>query len=81
VTQEFYSYCSFVTSIGCSFKFLLRIGVEESIVNAPLFALLVFLLYKLTSDAFTIDSSMPTLRRDLNEHSIHEMLALKNVDY
>jgi hypothetical protein len=23
-------------SIGCSFKFILKVGVEESIVNAPL---------------------------------------------
>jgi hypothetical protein len=26
-------------SIGCSFKFLLKVGVEESIVNAPLISL------------------------------------------
>jgi hypothetical protein len=25
--------------IGCSFKFLLKVGVEESIVNAPLVSL------------------------------------------
>jgi hypothetical protein len=32
-------YCKFTklspTSIGCSFKFFLKVGVEESIVNAP----------------------------------------------
>jgi hypothetical protein len=26
-------------SIGCSFKFILKVGVEESIVNAPLVSL------------------------------------------
>jgi hypothetical protein len=67
--------------MGCSFKFLLKVGVDESIVNAPritdhgsavtsLFALFVFLLCRLTSGTFTIDSSTPTLRRNLNEHSI-----------
>jgi hypothetical protein len=25
----------FFKNIGCSFKFLLKVGVEESIVNAP----------------------------------------------
>jgi hypothetical protein len=28
-----------VSSIGCSFKFLLKVGVEEAIVNAPLVSL------------------------------------------
>jgi hypothetical protein len=28
-----------VPSIGCSFKFLLEVGVEESFVNAPLVSL------------------------------------------
>jgi hypothetical protein len=31
---------------------------------------IVFLLCRLTSGAFTIDSSTPTLRRNLNEHPI-----------
>jgi hypothetical protein len=34
----FNSYCSVqipVNYIGCSFKFLLKVGVEKSIVNAP----------------------------------------------
>jgi hypothetical protein len=31
---------------------------------------IVFLLCRLTSGAFTIDSSTPTLRRNLNEHLI-----------
>jgi hypothetical protein len=55
------------------------VGVEESIVNAPritdhnltsLSALFVFLVYKLTSGAFTINSSTPTVRINLNEHPI-----------
>jgi hypothetical protein len=59
------------------------VGVEESIVNAPqitdhgsavksnlTFALFAFLLYRLTSGVFTIDSSTPTLRINLNEHPI-----------
>jgi hypothetical protein len=52
--------------------FILKVGVEESIVNAPritdhgclnitsLLALFVFLLYRGTGGAFTIDSSTPT---------------------
>jgi hypothetical protein len=36
-----------------------------------LFALFVFLLCRLTSGAFTIDSSTPTLRKNLNEHRLH----------
>jgi ABC-type thiamin/hydroxymethylpyrimidine transport system permease subunit len=35
-----------------------------------LFALFVFLLCRLTSGAFTIESLTPTLRRNLNEHPI-----------
>jgi hypothetical protein len=66
-------------SIGRSFKFHLKVGVEESIVNAPrisrlnlisVFTLFVFLLCRLTSGAFTIDYSTPTLRRNLNEHPV-----------
>jgi hypothetical protein len=65
--------------IGCSFKFILKIGVEESIVIASrisclnltsLFVLFVFLHCRLTSGAFTIDSSTPTFRINLNEHPI-----------
>jgi hypothetical protein len=49
--------------IGCSFKFILKVGVAESIVNTPrisclnvtsLFALFMFLPCRLTSCAFTI---------------------------
>jgi hypothetical protein len=70
--------------IGCSFKFIVKVGVEESIVNAPL----VSLQSKNTNNAksevrfkqlssvirgtFTIDSSTPTLRVHLNEHPIYE---------
>jgi hypothetical protein len=55
-----------VIYIGCSFKFLIEAGVEESIVNAPrisclnltsLFALFVFLVWRLT-----------TLQRQLRRH-------------
>jgi hypothetical protein len=60
--------------IGCSFKFVLKVGVEEFIVNVPL----VSLQSKNTknaksevSGAFTIDSSTPTLTGNLNEHPIH----------
>jgi hypothetical protein len=70
--------------IGCSFKCILKVGVDELIVNAPRITdqlsksnltfwgclCFWFLLCRLTSGAFTIDSSMPTLRRNLNEHSI-----------
>jgi hypothetical protein len=72
--------------IGCSIKFILKVGVEELIVNAPrnhvlhtadqlfksnlTFCVVVFLLCRRTSGAFTIDSSTPTLRRNLNEHLI-----------
>jgi hypothetical protein len=69
----------------CSFKFILNVCIEESIVNPPrirdqdhirclnltlLFALFVFLVCRLTSGAFTIDFSTPTLRIHLNEHPI-----------
>jgi hypothetical protein len=40
-------------SIRCSFKFLLKVGIEESIVNAPL----VSLQSKKTTDLYdTLDS-------------------------
>jgi hypothetical protein len=71
----------FFKSIGCSFKFILKVGVEESILKASrisylnltsLFALFVFLLSRLLSGTFTIDSSTPTLslRINLSEHPI-----------
>jgi hypothetical protein len=63
--------------IGCSFKFIFKVGVEESIVNAPrisclnltsLFTLFVFLVCRLTRGAFTINSSI--LTENFNEHPI-----------
>jgi hypothetical protein len=69
----------FIIYIGCSFKFLFKVDVEEPIVNSSrisclnltsLFALFLFSLCRLTSGAFTIDSSTPTLKRNLNEHPI-----------
>jgi hypothetical protein len=52
-------------SIGCSFKLILKFGVENSIVNAPL-------VHRQTviRGAFTIDSSTPTLRTNLNEYPL-----------
>jgi hypothetical protein len=70
--------------MGCSFKFILKVGVEESIVNAPLGRLqskntnnaksevrFKQLIRGLIRGAFTIDSSTPTLRINLNEHPIN----------
>jgi hypothetical protein len=58
--------------IGCSFKFRVKVAVEESITDlTSLFALFVFSLCRLTSGAFTIDSSTPKLTGILNEHPIH----------
>jgi hypothetical protein len=69
--------------IGCSFKFLLKVGVEESTVNAPWLAdhgwavysnltFCVVCVFTLQTDewcAFTINSpKSTTLRRNLNEH-------------
>jgi hypothetical protein len=39
----------------------------------------VFLLCRLTSGAFTIDSSTPTLRRNLNEHPIFLNLSVVSI--
>jgi hypothetical protein len=66
-------YSLLITYIGCSFKFILKVGVEESIVNAPQITdqrSAVFLLCRRTSGAFTIDSSTPTLTINLNERPI-----------
>jgi hypothetical protein len=60
--------------IGCSVKFPVKVGVEESIENAPritdqLFksnlTFCVFLICRLTIGAFTVDSSAPTLTGNL----------------
>jgi hypothetical protein len=70
---------NFTCHIGCSFKFNVKAGFEKSIVNAPrisclnltsLFTLFVFLVCKLTSGAFTINSSTSTLRGNLNKQPI-----------
>jgi hypothetical protein len=65
-------YC--FKSIGCSFKFPVKVGVEESIVNALWIRGQLFKSYRClcfyTYGAFTIDSSTPTLTGDLNEHPI-----------
>jgi hypothetical protein len=67
-------------SIGCSFKFLLKVGVEESIVNAPpdqLFTsnltFCVVCVFTLQIDEF--DSSTSNLRRNLNEHRIQSLVS------
>jgi hypothetical protein len=62
----------------CSFKFIFEVGVDEShhglqiscLNLTSLFALFVFLVCRLTSGAFTIDSLTPTLKIHLNEHLI-----------
>jgi hypothetical protein len=65
-------YC--FKSIGCSFKFPVKVGVEQSIVNALWITGQLFKSYRClcfyTYGAFTIDSSTPTLIGDLNEHPI-----------
>jgi hypothetical protein len=70
--------------IGCSFKCILKVGVEESIVNAPLVSLQCKNTKNAKSEvsfkqlmhnciirgAFTINSSTPTLRINLIEQPI-----------
>jgi hypothetical protein len=46
-----------------------------------LFALFVFLLCRLTSGAFTVDSSTPTLRINLNKHLILNKIYKSSRDY
>jgi hypothetical protein len=58
---------------GCSFKFAGQSCLEESIVNALRITdhgSTVQILRFYTTGAFTIDSSTPTLIRNLNEHPI-----------
>jgi hypothetical protein len=71
-------------AVGCSFKCILKVGVEESIVNAPLVTLQSknannakseVRFKEMIRDAFTIDSSTPTLRINLNEHPIHSFVS------
>jgi hypothetical protein len=62
--------------IGCSF--ILKVGVKELIVNTSRISCLnltsffvcIFTLQTDECGAFTIDSSRPTLRINLNEHPI-----------
>jgi hypothetical protein len=69
--------------IGCSFKFILEVGVEidcerptdyrsriSRLNLTSLFGLFVFLLCRRASGPFTIDSLTSTLRIKLNEHPI-----------
>jgi hypothetical protein len=79
-----YNFCA--DSIGCFFKFILKLSVEESIVNAPRITdLITDQLFKSNLTfcvvcfycgdwrvivTFTIDSSTPTLMIHLNEHPI-----------
>jgi hypothetical protein len=70
----------FSESIGCSFKFPVKVGVEESIVNALRTTdhgsgVLGFY----TIGGFTIDSSTPTLTGNLNEHPIFRLSVLNKV--
>jgi hypothetical protein len=57
-------------NIGCSFKFIRRVGVEESIVTTNNAKSEVRFKQLELRGAFTIDSSTPTLRVNLNEHPI-----------
>jgi hypothetical protein len=71
-----------VNCMGCPFKFPVKVGVEESIVNASAVQILPQFLRCLcfyTSGAFTIDSSTPTLPGNLNEHPLHswDMMGIK----
>jgi hypothetical protein len=69
--------------IGCSFKFPVKVGVEESIVNAPritnsdqLFksnlTFYVVCVFNLQADEWCVNNrlSTPTLAGNLNEHAI-----------
>jgi ABC-type polysaccharide/polyol phosphate export permease len=67
------------SSVTSSDSLITKVGVEESIryrsriscLNlTSLFALFVFLLCRLRSGVFIIDSSTPTFRIHLNEHPI-----------
>jgi hypothetical protein len=73
-----------ITCIGCSFKFVDCEPTTDyrsriSCLNlTSLFVLFVFLLCRLMSGAFTIDSSTLTLRRNLNEHPTPYLLQQNN---
>jgi hypothetical protein len=66
-------------SIGCSFKFILKVGVEELIVNEPIVCVQSkntnnpkseVRFKQLIRGVFTIDSSTPALKINLIEHLI-----------
>jgi hypothetical protein len=71
--------------IGYSFRFILIVGLEKSIVNTPLVSLYSkntndakseVRLKQLIHGAITIESSTPTLRINLNEHPINFVMNL-----
>jgi hypothetical protein len=74
----------YITCIGCSFKFVDCESTTDyrsriSCLNlTSLFVLFVFLLCRLMSGAFTIDSSTLILRRNLNEHPTPYLLQQNN---
>jgi hypothetical protein len=65
------SYCDILHKIKMIYltHIFKRVYIRCSNLTS-LFALFVFLLCRLTSGAFTIDSLTLTLMRNLNEHSI-----------
>jgi hypothetical protein len=75
----------------CSFKFILKVGVKKSIVNVPrithhglagsITSLFMFLHCRLMSGAFTIGSSTPSLRINLNEHPTKVIVSEIPSDY
>jgi hypothetical protein len=92
-TKTWHKCIVFQENVDCqvpdiSFKFPVKVGVEESIVNAPL----VSLQNKNTNNAkskvkfkqvirgpLRIDSSMPTLTGKLNDHPISLIWARKDM--
>jgi hypothetical protein len=59
-------------TVKCYCQFHHKLRITDCCSNiTSLFALFVFLLCRLTSGAFTIDSSTPTLTGNLNEHPIY----------
>jgi hypothetical protein len=54
---------------------------EDNLNETSLFAFFVFLLWRLTSSAFTIDSSVPTLRWNSKKHPIHKWICIRGSFY
>jgi hypothetical protein len=73
-TKESILQCSF-NFIGCSFKFLLEVGVDESIVNA----LLVCLQSKNTNNVKS-EVRFKQLIRDLNPWCVHNRFFNTNLE-